>query len=98
MKAAATALAFCAVSLNTWAGCLGPVIMGQCQGTTTPRDTHPAGTPPSPQPPPGTSWDHRSELSQPANGNLLQWTIRQQSINRFTRRDTRDPRGFLNAR
>jgi hypothetical protein len=91
----ATLLALGALSSTAWAGCIGPVIMGECQGSSVPWDTHPAGVPASPQPPAGFYWDHRPELAAPAAENPWQWMNRQQSVNPFTGRDAHDPQGFL---
>lgn len=65
------------------AGCIGPVIMGVCQGQQVPWDTHPdAGQVLRPSPPPGWIYDRRQE---PAH---------QDHVNPFTGQDANDPDWF----
>ena len=51
------------------AGCIGPTIMGRCEGQEVPWDTHPLGGQ-HPEPPAGFEWDWRGTqeyLRQPEN-------------------------------
>lgn len=41
-----------------WAGCIGPTIMGECEGAEVPWDTHPLGQK-HPDPSAGFYWDWR---------------------------------------
>ena len=52
------ALVIAAIAGIAEAGCIGPVIMGKCQGQQVPWDTHTAA-PKHPNPPPGFYWDWR---------------------------------------
>jgi hypothetical protein len=94
MKAAALA-ALCALRTGVWAGCIGRMIMGQCEGSSIPWDTRAVEVPASPQPPDSSRQDNRPVLDRPANGNLLRWTIREPSPHGSSERDDHTPRGFL---
>ncbi len=65
------------------AGCIGPVIMGDCKGQEVPWDTHEqVNQQPRADPPAGFYWDWRSnqeEMQRQPNG-----------INPFTGRDAND--------
>ncbi len=61
------------------AGCIGPVIMGKCEGTSVPWDTH-APAQQHPNPPPGFYYDWRGTQEEPKHHD----------INPFTGRDAND--------
>lgn len=68
------------------AGCIGPVIMGRCQGQEVPWDTHPMPEYREQRPaPPGFYWDKRGTETQ---GRHPEW------INPFTGRDPHDSNWF----
>lgn len=46
------------------AGCIGPVIMGECKGSEVPWDTHPPGYEEDRAAPPGFHWDKRGTRTQ----------------------------------
>jgi len=90
-----TLIALLLIAPTAHAGCIGPVIMGECKGSTVPYDTHPytmqtPGAMPVLPAPPGMYWDHRPELLNPT-GNMLQQIQRWNTINPFTGRDPHDP-------
>lgn len=62
------------------AGCIGPVIMGECKGADVPWDTHPLGRQ-HPEPPAGAQWDWRGTKEQRQHPN---------EINPFTGHDPQD--------
>lgn len=63
------------------AGCIGPVIMGKCQGQTVPWDTHQDPRYETPQAPPGFYWDKRGTEYERKNPGL---------VDPFTGRDPND--------
>lgn len=74
-------LATCALPCAATAGCIGPVIMGECQGLIVPWDTHPQGPSNMPPAPPGFYYDKRGTMAEQLNPG---------SINPFTGRDAHD--------
>jgi hypothetical protein len=66
-------------------GCIGPVIMGDCKGTTVPWDTHPSGYQERQPAPPGFFWDRRGSETERRHP---EW------INPFTGRDGHDSNWF----
>jgi hypothetical protein len=62
------------------AGCIGPVIMGECKGQDVPWDTHPPGEQHT-EPPAGSQWDWRGTHEQRQHPN---------EINPFTGHDPQD--------
>jgi hypothetical protein len=71
---------FLAASSSVWAGCIGPTIMGKCEGAEVPWDTHPFGQK-HPNPPPGFYWDWRGTED---------YRQRPQDFDPFTGRDPHD--------
>lgn len=68
-------------SFNASAGCVGPVIMGECKGEIVPWDTHPLGQASTPAAPPGSFYDKRGTNAEQLNPG---------SVNPFTGRDAHD--------
>jgi len=69
------------------AGCIGPVIMGECKGQQVPWDSHPPGYQEKSPAPPGFYWDKRGTKSQKQHP---EW------INPFTGKDGHDSNWFEN--
>jgi hypothetical protein len=67
------------------AGCIGPVINGECKGREVPWDTHPPGYQEERPAPPGFYWDHRGTKRQQKHP---EW------INPFSGRDQHDSDWF----
>jgi hypothetical protein len=70
------------------AGCIGPVIMGECKGQDVPWDTHEPGTE-HPDPPAGSYWDWRGTTEQQRYP---------ENVNPFTGRDPNDSQWFDQGR
>ena len=64
-----------------FAGCIGPVIMGECKGQSVQWDTHPQGPSNTPPPGPGFYYDKRGTNAEQENPG---------TINPFTGRDAHD--------
>jgi hypothetical protein len=81
MKRISAVLFTCCLSFSAFAGCIGPVIMGECKGQVVQWDTHPQG--PSRDPPagPGFYYDKRGTNAEQENPG---------TINPFTGRDAHD--------
>jgi hypothetical protein len=77
----AIAFAILAIPLSAWAGCSGPVIMGECKGQIVPFDTHPQGTSNTPPAAPGFYYDKRGTNAEQVNLG---------SVNPVTGRDAHD--------
>jgi hypothetical protein len=67
--------------LSAVAGCIGPVIMGECKGEIVPWDTHPHGQSNNPPPAAGVYYDKRGTNAEQLNPG---------SVNPFTGRDAHD--------
>jgi hypothetical protein len=78
------ALAALLLSPAVHAGCIGAVIMGECQGSSVPWDTHQEGYRTN-QSPPGFYWDKRS---------LPQQQRQPGAVDPFTGRDAHDSNWF----
>ena len=63
------------------AGCIGPVIMGECKGQIVQFDTHPQGPSNTPPAAPGYYYDKRGTNAEQRNPG---------SVNPFTGRDAHD--------
>lgn len=79
MKSTFVALIILCAPFPVFAGCIGPIIMGECKGQSVPFDTHPQG--PSQTPPPGFYYDKRGTSEERKNPG---------AINPFTGRDAND--------
>lgn len=67
------------------AGCIGPVIMGKCEGSEVPWDSHPPAYEEPRPAPPGFHWDKRGTEIQERHP---EW------VDPFTGRDAHDSRWF----
>lgn len=81
MKHAALFLAALTMPIAVSAGCIGPVIMGECQGQAVQWDTHPQGPSNTPPAAPGYYYDKRGTNAEQLNPG---------SVNQFTGRDAHD--------
>lgn len=72
-------------ALNVSAGCIGPIIMGECKGSVVEWDTHPLDYKESYPAPAGFHWDKRGAEIQDKHP---EW------INPFTGRDAHDSNWF----
>jgi hypothetical protein len=81
MKRVANFLATLAVPFAATAGCIGPVIMGECKGQIVQSDTHPQGPSNTPPAAPGFYYDKRGTNAEQQNPG---------SVNPFTGRDAHD--------
>lgn len=81
MKLAPLAFVLLAAPLFAYAGCIGPVIMGECTGQIVQWDTHPQGTSNTPPAAPGFYYDKRGTNAEQQNPG---------SVNPFTGRDAHD--------
>jgi hypothetical protein len=68
--------------ISAYAGCIGPTIMGECQGQIVQWDTHPQGPSGTPPALPGMPYDKRGTDAEQQNPG---------SVNQFTGRDAHDP-------
>lgn len=88
-----TALAFLVLTAGLYiaapaqAGCIGPVIMGECEGSEVPWDTHPNGYEEPRPASPGFYWDKRGTKVQ---ADHPEW------VNPLTGRDPHDSNWFDN--
>lgn len=73
--------------LNVNAGCIGPIIMGECKGSLVKWDTHPFDYQENNPAPAGFHWDKRGTKIQ---DDHPEW------VNPFTGRDAHDSNWFQN--
>jgi len=83
MRRLSIALHFIALTAPTlaFAGCIGPVIMGECQGQVVQWDTHPQGASNVPPAPSGFYYDRRGTDVEQMNPG---------AVNQSTGRDAHD--------
>jgi hypothetical protein len=88
-RRAAIVFAILATPFGAMAGCIGPVIMGECKGQMVEWDTHPQGASNAPPPAPGFYYDKRGTNAEQINPG---------SVNPFTGRDAHDANVNANNR
>ncbi|HWR76513.1 MAG TPA: hypothetical protein VN283_04805 [Thiobacillus sp.] len=81
MKRVMLFLVALAIPIAASAGCIGPVIMGECKGQIVQWDTHPQGPFDTPPAAPGFYYDKRGTNAEQQNPG---------SVNPFTGRDAHD--------
>lgn len=67
---ATTLAALVAIPSASSAGCIGPVIMGKCEGQEVPFSTHQNPGQDPGQAPPGFHWDHRQDQGAMMRGEV----------------------------
>jgi len=81
MKRISIVLFVLCIPFSAFAGCIGPVIMGECKGQIVPWDTHPQGPSNEPVAGPGFYYDKRGTNAEQKNPG---------TINPFSGRDAND--------